>query len=113
MTSEKKQIFSNLKQLADLMSRMFGDNCEVAIHDLTTEKMQLVYITGNVTRREIGAPVTDVVTKYFINGGRLNPEGRPMAYLILQLHTSFPVTENLIEMVFCRYHAGFVVLTDL
>lgn len=69
MTPEKKQIFANLKQLADLMSRMFGDNCEVAIHDLTTQRMQLVYITGNVTKREIGAPVTDVVTKYFIKEG--------------------------------------------
>lgn len=66
MTTEKKQIFSTLKQLAELMTRMFGDNCEVAIHDLTTEKRQLVYITGKVTGRKIGAPVTDAVTKHLI-----------------------------------------------
>lgn len=69
MIEEKEQIFSNLKQLADLTTLMFGDNCEVAIHDLTTKKMQLVYITGNVTKRQIGAPVTDVVTKYFLRDG--------------------------------------------
>ena len=48
MKDEKEQIFKNLKQLANLMTQMFGDNCEVAIHDLTTEKMQLVHITGKV-----------------------------------------------------------------
>lgn len=69
MNLEKEQIFTNLKQLADLMTHMFGDNCEVAIHDLTTAQMQLVHITGKVTNREIGAPVTDVVTKYFLRDG--------------------------------------------
>lgn len=69
MQAEKEQIFNTLKQLADLMTNMFGDNCEVVIHDLTTEKMQLVHITGSVTRRTIGAPVTDVVKKYFLSDG--------------------------------------------
>ncbi len=69
MQAEKEQIFNTLKQLADLMTTMFGDNCEVVIHDLTTEKMQLVHITGSVTRRAIGAPVTDVVKKYLLSDG--------------------------------------------
>ena len=34
--SEKEQIFKNLAQLADMITQMFGDNCEVAVHDLTT-----------------------------------------------------------------------------
>jgi predicted transcriptional regulator YheO len=69
MTTEKEQIFKNLKQLADLLTHMFGDNCEVAIHDLTTQQMQLTYITGNVTKREPGAPVTDAVAKNLIQDG--------------------------------------------
>lgn len=69
MKAEKKQIFNTLKQLADLTTNMFGDNCEVVIHDLTTEKMQLVHITGKVTKRTIGAPVTDVVRKYLLLDG--------------------------------------------
>jgi len=69
MQAEKDQIFQNLKQLANLMTHMFGDNCEVAIHDLTTEKMQLVHITGEVTKRKVGAPVTDVVAKYLLLDG--------------------------------------------
>lgn len=70
MANEKDQVFTTLKQLANLMTQMFGDNCEVAIHDLTTQHMHLVYITGNVTRREPGAPVTDVVAKYLIKDGK-------------------------------------------
>ncbi|MBU1342415.1 MAG: PAS domain-containing protein [Proteobacteria bacterium] len=69
MTTEKEQVFTTLKQLANLMTQMFGDNCEVAIHDLTTQHMHLIYITGNVTRRVPGAPVTDAVAKYLIRDG--------------------------------------------
>lgn len=69
MINEKEQVFTTLKQLADLMTTMFGENCEVAIHDLTTQHMQLIHITGNVTRRKPGAPVTDVVAKHLIEDG--------------------------------------------
>ncbi|MCP3900591.1 MAG: transcriptional regulator [Desulfobacteraceae bacterium] len=69
MTTEKDQIFTTLKQLADLTTQMFGNNCEIAIHDLTTQQMQLIHITGNVTQRKPGAPVTDVVAKHLIKDG--------------------------------------------
>ncbi len=69
MTTEKEQIFTTLKQLADLTTQMFGNNCEIAIHDLTTQQMQLIHITGNVTQRKAGAPVTDVVAKHLIKDG--------------------------------------------
>lgn len=64
--NEKDQIFTTLKQIADLVTNMFGDNCEVAIHDLTARNQKLVYITGNVTGRNPGAPVTDAVAKYHV-----------------------------------------------
>lgn len=69
MTTEKEQIFTTLKQLAEAVTRMFGNNCEVAIHDLTTNHMQLTHITGSVTKREPGAPVTDAVATYLIRDG--------------------------------------------
>lgn len=69
MQAEKEHIFKNLKQLADLVTTMFGDRCEVVIHDVTIRKMQLVHITGNVTKRTIGAPVPDVVKKYLLLDG--------------------------------------------
>ena len=69
MTNEKEQVFTTLKQLAKLMTQMFGDNCEVAIHDLTTRHMHLIHITGNVTKRAPGESVTDAVVKYLIRDG--------------------------------------------
>lgn len=69
MANKKEQIFATLKQLADLITHMFGHNCEVAIHDLTSNTMQLIHITGKVTKRKPGAPVTDVVAKYLIQEG--------------------------------------------
>lgn len=67
--SEKDQIFTTLKQIANLVTLMFGNNCEVAIHDLTTRHQKLVGITGNVTGRKPGAPVTDAVAKYHARDG--------------------------------------------
>ncbi|THB81226.1 MAG: transcriptional regulator [Desulfobacteraceae bacterium] len=69
MSKEKDRLLSNLKQLAELMTRMFGDQCEVTIHDVTTQQMQLVHITGNVTGRAPGAPVTDVVARPLLTYG--------------------------------------------
>ncbi|WP_240841239.1 transcriptional regulator [Acidaminobacter sp. JC074] len=41
--------------VADLITRAFGKNCEVVIHDLTTPKSSIVYISnGHVTGKEIG-----------------------------------------------------------
>ena len=69
MSTEKEQILHTLRQLAGLVTQMFGNNCEVAIHDLTTDQMQLTRITGNVTRRKPGAPVTDAVASHLIRDG--------------------------------------------
>jgi predicted transcriptional regulator YheO len=68
---EKEQFFNALKQVADLTTKMFGQNCEVAIYDLAQESKQLVYITGNVTKRQPGTPVSDVVAKYLIQEGNV------------------------------------------
>ncbi len=69
MIDEKEHIFNILKQLANLITQMFGDNCEVAIHDLTTRNMHLIYITGHVTKRQPGAQVTDAVAKNLLQNG--------------------------------------------
>ncbi|MDM8538004.1 PAS domain-containing protein [Desulfobacterales bacterium HSG17] len=65
----KEHIFATLKQLADLVTRMFGDNCEIAVHDLTSKNKGLIYLTGNVTNREPGSPVTDAVVKHLVQDG--------------------------------------------
>jgi len=66
---EKELIFSMLEQMADAITNTFGENCEVAIHDLENITESLVYITGNVTQRELGAPTTDAVMKEFVEQG--------------------------------------------
>lgn len=67
--NEHQLIFELLKQTADGITRTFGDNCEVAIHDLNNLSHSLVYITGNVTKREPGSPVTDVVVREIVEHG--------------------------------------------
>ncbi len=66
---EKDLIINLLKQTADSITNTFGDKCEVAIHDLTTITRSLIYITGNVTNREIGSPVTDAVLNALVKEG--------------------------------------------
>lgn len=62
-TTEKEQIFYNLKKIADAVHVLFGPNCEVVIHDLNDLQKSLVYMRGNVTGRKVGAPATDLLVK--------------------------------------------------
>ncbi|SHE99200.1 Predicted transcriptional regulator YheO, contains PAS and DNA-binding HTH domains [Desulfofundulus australicus DSM 11792] len=39
----------------------FGRYCEVAVHDLRNPEASLIYLAGNITRRQKGAPVTNIV----------------------------------------------------
>lgn len=60
---QESVIFENLKRVADTMVLTFGQNCEVAIHDLANYEKSLIYIVGKVTGRKPGAPITDLVVK--------------------------------------------------
>ncbi|MEA3468701.1 MAG: helix-turn-helix transcriptional regulator [Thermodesulfobacteriota bacterium] len=62
-TTEKEQIFQNLKQIADAVHALFGPNCEVVIHDLSDLQKSLIYMKGDVTGRKVGAPATDLLAK--------------------------------------------------
>lgn len=61
--TEKECIFKNLEKVADAVVATFGKNCEACVHDLTSLKNSLVYITGDVTHRKPGAPATDLLLK--------------------------------------------------
>ena len=63
MDHERKLIFQNLEGIASALVETFGRNCEVAIHDFEKLPHSLVYISGDVTKRKPGAPVTDLVIK--------------------------------------------------
>ncbi len=66
---EREHLLDTLKQLADGITNTFGNNCEVAIHDLRDITSSLVYITGEVTNRKLGSPVTDAVIKELVTHG--------------------------------------------
>lgn len=55
--------FENLQRVADIVASTFGRLCEVAIHDFFDLEHSLIYIAGDVTKRRLGAPVTDLVLR--------------------------------------------------
>ncbi|WP_262177407.1 transcriptional regulator [Saccharococcus sp. Marseille-Q5394] len=60
---EINSILKRYEPIADMIHATFGSNCEVVIHDLSNVQSSLVYIQGNVTGREVGAPTTEVILK--------------------------------------------------
>ncbi len=63
MIPENQAIFDNFKRIASVTVETFGRNCEVAIHDFDQLPHSLIHIEGNVTKRKVGAPVTDLVLR--------------------------------------------------
>ncbi|MEW9050680.1 MAG: PAS domain-containing protein [Neobacillus sp.] len=61
MEIENKHIFNLASRTADMLVKMFGSRCEVAVHDFSDLKHSLIYLAGNVTGRKIGSPITDLV----------------------------------------------------
>jgi predicted transcriptional regulator YheO len=53
--------FNFLKNLAKGITSVFGDRCEVVIHDFEDLKRSLVHIDGDITGREPGAPIPDTL----------------------------------------------------
>lgn len=53
-------VLLKLIPIAEGLAKTLGDNCEVVIHDLKNPEASLVYITGNLTRRRLGAPLTNL-----------------------------------------------------
>lgn len=54
-------IFDQACRTADAMVAMFGQKCEVAVHDFSNLEESLFYLKGNITNRKKGAPITDLV----------------------------------------------------
>jgi len=56
-----EHVFRMLESVADGVARTFGNSCEVVIHDFTDYEHSVVYVAGSVTKRSIGAPLTNLV----------------------------------------------------
>ncbi|WP_321202709.1 helix-turn-helix transcriptional regulator [Bacillus sp. CRN 9] len=61
MKKNDQPVFDMAIRTADMLVKMFGPNCEVAVHDFSDLKKSLIHIAGNVTERTPGAPITDLV----------------------------------------------------
>ena len=71
-----------LKQIADALAAQFGPNCEVVIHDLSSQNAEhpIVYIVnGHVTGRKVGDGPSKVVMEHIL-GGDEDPRDH-LAYL--------------------------------
>lgn len=66
--NEKEQTLRQLRHVGEAIVSMFGKNCETCIHDLTDLHHSLIFISGQVTGREIGAPATDLLVKMLRTG---------------------------------------------
>jgi predicted transcriptional regulator YheO len=58
---ENTHVFNLAIRTADMLVKMFGSRCEVAVHDFSDLKKSLIHLAGNVTGRKIGSPITDLV----------------------------------------------------
>jgi predicted transcriptional regulator YheO len=53
-------VFDSLRSVIDGISRTFGGNCEVVLHDFADPEHSIVAIAGNITRRKVGGSVTQI-----------------------------------------------------
>ena len=68
--NNNESIFDSLKQIADAIVATFPRAFEAVVHDLSQPEKSLKYIAGDVTRRQPGAPLTDMVVKSLCQEGR-------------------------------------------
>ena len=61
--SERELIFRILQQIAEALVRTFPRSFEVVVHDLSQPQHSIRHISGEVTGRKPGGPVTDLVVK--------------------------------------------------
>ena len=66
---EERALFNNAIHIAGVVVRTFGHLCEVAVHDFRDLEHSLIHIEGSLTGRKPGAPITNIVTKAWRQGG--------------------------------------------
>ncbi len=70
----KQHTLEFLKNMAKGITSVFGDRCEVAIHDFSNIKSSLVHIEGNITRRKIGSALPDMLYRLLKEFGDAAPD---------------------------------------
>ncbi len=54
-------IWNNLIRISQTIVKTFGSKCEAVVHDFEDVSSSVIHISGNVTNRKVGAPLTDLV----------------------------------------------------
>ncbi|SFG97904.1 Predicted transcriptional regulator YheO, contains PAS and DNA-binding HTH domains [Desulfotomaculum arcticum] len=68
------EILKTLFPIADSIAESFGKFCEVVIHDLRKPEASILHIAGDITRRSVGAPVTNIVLENLRKYGNRCPD---------------------------------------
>lgn len=55
--------------IVETIALQFGANCEVALHDLRKPQASLVALSGQITKRSVGAPITNYVLNLLYEHG--------------------------------------------
>lgn len=67
--------------LAESIYANFGKNTEVVIHDLHHPENSVVYVIGDVTKRSIGAPATNLILEVLQKDKERGPEDEPVQHV--------------------------------
>ena len=62
----------NLKSMGISLQKTLGSKSEVIIHDLSNPESSVIFIAGDLTDRDLGAPITDLVLRTIKNND--NPD---------------------------------------
>ncbi|MFN2340567.1 MAG: transcriptional regulator [Halanaerobium sp.] len=65
--AKKDFCLENIKSIASGIHQMLGQKSEVIIHDLKQPEKSVIFIAGELTERDLGAPVTDLVLRTIKN----------------------------------------------
>ncbi len=53
--------FEELKRIASGVQKLFGQSCEVVIHDFSNLEHSIIHMEGNITGRSVGGAATDLL----------------------------------------------------
>ncbi|MCS7232846.1 MAG: PAS domain-containing protein [Synergistetes bacterium] len=67
-TSEKDVILKALSGILDDLRMAIGEDCELVLHDLSKPESSVIKVSGNLTGRRVGAPLTDLVLRLLRKG---------------------------------------------
>jgi predicted transcriptional regulator YheO len=81
---DERDLLDAVAQIVEPLSRAFGRDCEVVLHDLSNLDSSVYAIGGDLTGRSVGSPPTDLLLQHVLAGAKSNligyetvlPDGR-------------------------------------